>query len=506
MMPHLRVALLCAIATTVIPQWLFGDTQEVTFNNRLPVYVGDVVNEAEATVDAQHAGRLCARLNSAIKEIDDADRHNANCIFHIVRFNDVTDADQVQTVDVQHWLIYSNDHFWSLEDLQQKKRLFGEAHVSFFFIHINRASWKIKNVTVASNVLTVTVDNDFKPGQNVGLGGFKSATYLNGQHVKVLAATSTTFTATFNHADYAAASDTGAVTFSTAGSLVAQPPVETKCDELPMLPPTGADGYYASYKVDVKRKVSANVQHLFSLLAVEGLKGADQISTDPLDIDVPALLARETVTDRVANTKANKCRVPDAEFGGGALEVAYRPSDISITGSLKSGVGAHEVVVAIDKDAYVVDNEGRYYVDFSVPVTLKNLSAVQYQSTNNTFSPVDTSSLNAFLALDGFFPASDVKSQNWTRYPHPLVGVGFAKQPLHKILVAGAWGPHFSELFIGAAWVKQARIAQGSNSCKASAGSSTDSPNSFGYHYCLEFSIGINLSVTGIANKLGSPK
>jgi len=282
--------------------------------------------------------------------------------------------------------------------------------------------------------------------------------------------------------------------------------METRCDELPTLPPTGADGYYASYKVDVKRKVSANVQHLFSLLAVEGLKNADQISTDPADVDVPSLLARENVTDPVTKAKAEKCRAPDAEFGGGTLEVAYRPSDISITSSLKSGVGVHEVVVDIDKDTYVVDNEGRYYVDFSVPVTLKNLSTVQYQSTNNTFSPVDTSSLNAFLAVDGFFPASDVKSQNWTRYPHPLVGVGFAKQPLHKILVAGAWGPHFSELYIGAAWVKQPRIAQGSNSCNASVGSSTGSLNSFGYHYCLEFSIVLNLTVTGIASKLGSPK
>jgi hypothetical protein len=33
------------------------------------------------------------------------------------------------------------------------------------------------------------------------------------------------------------------------------------------------------------------------------------------------------------------------------------------------------VVVAIDKSAYVVDNEGRYFVDSSVPVALKNLSA-----------------------------------------------------------------------------------------------------------------------------------
>ena len=33
-------------------------------------------------------------------------------------------------------------------------------------------------------------------------------------------------------------------------------------------------------------------------------------------------------------------------------------------------------------------------------------------------------------------------------------------------------------------------LALGSNSCSASAGSSATIPNSFGSHYCLQFSIG----------------
>ena len=78
-------------------------------------------------------------------------------------------------------------------------------------------------------------------------------------------------------------------------------------------------------------------------------------------------------------------------------------------------------------------------MDFSVPVALKKLSTIQYQATNNSFSPVNTTSLDAFLAVDGYYPRVDVKTQNWTRYPHPLVGVAFAKQPLSKILLAGAW-------------------------------------------------------------------
>jgi len=503
---------LFAMLAIAAPLHVLSQTQEVIYSNRLPVYVGDLVNEADASVDAQHAGRLCGRLNKAIKGIDNTDQHNANCVFHIVRFAGLSDPSKVQTVDVQHWYVFSRNQFWSLEDLQQNKRLFGEPHVSFFFIHINRAfSANIIKVAVASDVLTVTADRGIAVAQTVTFSGVKTATFLNGQSVKVKTVMPSSFTAEFTHADHKEAPDSGTVIFNAAGDPTAPPtpgppPTETKCDELPTLPPTGADGYYASYTIDVKRKVSANVQHLFALLGAEGLKNADQISTAPSEIDIPSLLATETTTDPKTNVKSSKCRTPDSEFGGGTIDVAYRPSDISITSSLKSGVGGHEVVVAIDKNPYVVDNEGRYFVDFGVPVSLKNLSAVQYQSTGDTFSPVNTNSLNAFLAVDGYFPANDVKSNNWTRYPHPLAGVAFAKQPLSKILLAGAWGPSFSELYIGAAWVKQPRVASGSNSCSASSGSSAMTANEFGSHYCRQFSIGLNLSVTSIASKLGSPK
>jgi hypothetical protein len=511
MKSRLRLISLAVTLVAVLPLRCLAQTQEVTYSNRVPVYVGDLVNEADASVDSQHAGRLCGRLNRAIKGIGigKADKHNSNCVFHIVRFSDLTDPSKVQTVDVQHWYVFSNDQFWSLEDLQQNKRLFGEPEVSFFFIHINRAfSANIARVAVAGNVLTVSTDQTLEVGRSIGFSGVTTAAFLNGQHLKVKSVTATGFTADFTHGDYAAAPDNGTVIFNAAGDPTSPPtpgppPTQTQCDQVPKLPPTGADGYYASYTIDVKRKVSANVQHLFALLGAAGLKNATEISTS--GIDVPSLLAKQDVINSLTKVKTTVCRQPDSEFGGGTVDVAYRPSDMSVTSSLKSGVGGHEVVVAIDKNAYVVDNEGRYFVDFSVPVTLKNLSAVEYQSTGSTFFPVNTNSLNAFLAVDGYFPANDVKSQNWTRYPHPLGGVAFAKQPLSRILLAGAWGPSFSELYIGAAWVKQPRVAEGSNSCSG-GGASTTTPNSFGSHYCVQFSIGLNLSVTSIANKLGSPK
>ncbi len=213
------------------------------------------------------------------------------------------------------------------------------------------------------------------------------------------------------------------------------------------------------------------------------------------------LLAAKGTLRADGSVQDAKCQKPDVIFGGGTIDVAYRPSDITISASLLTDDKDLKL-----SDPYVVDNEGRYYFDFSVPLTLKKLSEVQYQDNTGTFSPVKVDSTNAFMAIDGFYPAVDVKSNNWTRWPHPLTGVAFAKRPLSKILLAGAWGPYFSEVYAGWAWIKQPRVAAGSNSCKASGGMTASASNPFGEHYCGQFSIGLNLTVTGIASKLGSPK
>jgi len=557
--PLLMLSLIVSLSALAIAQ-----TQEVIYTNRVPVYVGDLINEVTATLDAQNASKLCVRLNAAIPldQHEKPDEHASNCIFHIVRFDDFSSgtapAAGKSSADVQtipqaknNWYVYSNDHFWSLEDLKQSKRLFGAAHVSFFFILINRAlgpTASITNVSVSKNVLTIDAANNLKPGTSVRFSNVKTSTFLNDKVVTLDTAKATGFTAKFVNADVASTVDSGDVSVSIVPTDAppSDEPGDSECT-LPELPKTGADGYYTSYGVDVKRKVSANVEHLFALLKAEGLQSPTE-TADPSTLNSisPTTLTQSpanrlfaqtavkadaqdnyscsalspkkmgsgwsqaskncTPRNRLLAAKATsgstKCHRPDAIFGGGTVDVAYRPSDISISGSLNKG----DTTVAINKDAYVVDNEGRYYFDFSVPLTLKKLSAVQYQSTGGTFSPVTVASANAFMALDGFFRPVDVKSGNWPTWPHPLAGVAFAKQPLNKILVAGAWGPYFSEIYMGWAWIKQPRIADGSNSCKASAGTSATLPNSFGYHFCGQFSIGLNLSVTGIASKLGSPK
>jgi hypothetical protein len=67
----------------------------------------------------------------------------------------------------------------------------------------------ITNISITTNVLTVTAVNTFTVGVPVTLSGLTTATFLNNQIVVVISTTGTSFTATFAHADYASAPDTG---------------------------------------------------------------------------------------------------------------------------------------------------------------------------------------------------------------------------------------------------------------------------------------------------------
>ncbi|HWY07446.1 MAG TPA: hypothetical protein VNY24_11345 [Candidatus Acidoferrales bacterium] len=73
----------------------------------------------------------------------------------------------------------------------------------------------ISNVAITSNVLTLTVGSTagLAAGQQVGLSGLTSATFLNGVTITITAVTATTVTANFTHADYTSASDTGTLGF-----------------------------------------------------------------------------------------------------------------------------------------------------------------------------------------------------------------------------------------------------------------------------------------------------
>ena len=71
----------------------------------------------------------------------------------------------------------------------------------------------ITNVSVSSNLVTVSCLNNFAPGISIGFSGLTNATFLNGQTLFVETATPTQFTAPMVTPDYTSLPDTGTVTF-----------------------------------------------------------------------------------------------------------------------------------------------------------------------------------------------------------------------------------------------------------------------------------------------------
>jgi len=239
--------------------------------------------------------------------------------------------------------------------------------------------------------------------------------------------------------------------------------------------------YIPSYRLTVTKKVPANLQHLITLFQTfaPGTTGGTTTTTRALD----------KITD---------------SYGWGALDLQYDPSDITVsstTRTVKNGVPDSSPEAKLSDDI-TFDNEGGYNFDFGFSVPIKKISQVKVDFINGTATPVEVNDLSVFMVVDGYLKPVDVKSSKWTNWPHPLAGVAFAKQPLSKILVGGAWGPHFAELYLGAMFVKQPKRTAG-DSCK---GSNTSGVVTGSYQYCTQFSIGINLPVSGIASALSKPK
>lgn len=67
----------------------------------------------------------------------------------------------------------------------------------------------ITNLSLTSNVATITATNTFTNGQYVDLTGLTTATWLNGQTVKLSSQSGSNFTFFFTHADYPSAAETG---------------------------------------------------------------------------------------------------------------------------------------------------------------------------------------------------------------------------------------------------------------------------------------------------------
>jgi len=239
--------------------------------------------------------------------------------------------------------------------------------------------------------------------------------------------------------------------------------------------------YVPTYDLTVTKKIPANVAHLYSLLAAY---------TGGVTANSPAA-SRGLFNAELLPT-------PYSLWGGGILNLQYRPSDILIKSTFSLQDDGSDQKLA---DDITFDNEGPYWWDVGFAVPVKKISELKLDTTSGTATPAKVSGENVFSVFDFYLKPVDVKGSGFMAYPHPIAGVAFAKQPLHKILVGGAWGPKASEIYVGAMFVKQPNLS-GSNSCSNPSGTSFIG----GGHWCTQFSVGINLSVSAIASKLGAPK
>jgi hypothetical protein len=228
-----------------------------------------------------------------------------------------------------------------------------------------------------------------------------------------------------------------------------------------------------SYTISVTKKTPANLAHLFAAAQAAGLNTSS--------VSAVKEMARAAAT-------------PMNYWGGGYVALKYKTSTVSLTSNMGNGSNKPTQLGQV-----TYDNEGKLYWDISFGVPIRKLSQVQVNSVAGTLAPVSVDKQNVFVIADGYLPGLDPAKNSIAHWPHPIAGVALASQPLHKILVGGAWGPSFSEVYLGALFVKQP-IFPNSNSCSSIPNTSPGPPT--GYHFCKQFSIGLNLQVSSIADKL----
>jgi hypothetical protein len=239
----------------------------------------------------------------------------------------------------------------------------------------------------------------------------------------------------------------------------------------------------AFYTVNVTKKTPANLAHLFAIAQAAGLNSTSSAPSANTRADLLAAA-------RAANPSTL------SYWGGGYVVLKYKTSTITVVSSVESG---STTTAQLGQTIY--DNEGLLYWDVSFAVPIRKVSQVQVNQVAGTLAPVSVNQQDVLAVVDGYLPylGLDPSKNVLEHWPHPLAGVGIASQPLHKILVGGAWGPSFSEIYMGVLFVKQP-IFPNSNSC-SSTPDTTPAPAT-AYHFCKQFSIGLNLQVSSILDKL----
>lgn len=226
--------------------------------------------------------------------------------------------------------------------------------------------------------------------------------------------------------------------------------------------------YDPLYRVEITKKTPAYLSHLLGLAGLyNSLTGAAAAADGTFDF-----------------------------WAAYTFTVQYKVSDISVTPKLtRKATGAVE-------DAGIAqnfDNEGKYFVDFSVGVPVRKVSQLSFDSTNNTVTAkeVDKTDILAFVNL---YPRPiDIKSTGVNMVPHFVGGVAIAKQPLHKIFVGTGFGPIVANFYIGALFVKQQQLSTLKPGDPATAAQLN---SNLRQRYKAQIAFGINVPVGAIIEKL----
>jgi len=236
--------------------------------------------------------------------------------------------------------------------------------------------------------------------------------------------------------------------------------------------------YQAEYKVEVASKTPAYLNNLFQ---VAGL-------FQPTSLD-----------------KSNQKSSRDF-WGAKSIPVDYRPSDITVTPTITfsndSLCSALKPSVAKGLKSEKFDNEGKYFLDFSIGVPLRKVSELSLSETGNTVTAKKVDTTRAFALLNLFYPAVDIKSRNFGLIPHLVTGVGIGSKPFQNIFLGAGWGPYFANFYAGILWKTQ-RLPDGTKCGVNSASSSNGQSNN---KTCAQFTFGLNLPVGGVIESLKKTK
>jgi hypothetical protein len=241
---------------------------------------------------------------------------------------------------------------------------------------------------------------------------------------------------------------------------------------------TAAFNYETDFTVTVTQKTPAYLTNLFQLTGAftqlpirapePGTKLSDSDLWDAKSIELDYTTSDVQISPTIAVSKDDTCS--------------------ALTGTQASGV-----------NNVTIDNEGKSWIDFSVGVPIKKISELNFNADNQVISPEKIDTTNALALLNVYAPKVDIKGTTLTWIPHFITGVAVAHQPLHKVLVGGAWGPYFAQFYIGALFVTDS--APSGTGCSAVV-PSVPAGTKLAKRTCPQLSYGLNVPIGGLIQAL----